>query len=362
MSELWKLDERVSFSLRELYQKYGYSRFKMSKFEPYDLYMQNKEFLVSDGIITFTNTDGTLMALKPDVTLSIVKNFRKDQTPIQKVCYDENVYRITGSGHDYKEIMQAGLECMGDVGHYEIYEVLMLAVRSLQNISDKFVLEISNMDIVSDILNSMHLTEDQTSEVIHHLSEKNEDALHQVLSSEQIQKILPIMKISGPMIPALKGLEKFTTSPALKRLQDLADCMIANNLPCDQVHIDFSIISDRHYYNGIVFRGYVEGIPTNVLSGGQYDKLMHKMRKQANAIGFAVYLDQLELLDRSVKDYDVDTVLLYGSEDNPIEISKAVETLAPNRVLASKEIPSRIRYRNLMKISNGRLVNFENNG
>ena len=71
-----KREERVLFQLRSLYQSYGYRPYKMSKFEEYDLYVRNKDFLVSDGIITFTDTDGRLMALKPDVTLSIIKNTR----------------------------------------------------------------------------------------------------------------------------------------------------------------------------------------------------------------------------------------------------------------------------------------------
>ena len=71
---LLKNDEKAVFALRSLYEKYGYSQFKMSKFEEYDLYVRNKDFLVSDNIITFTDTNGKLMALKPDVTLSIIKN------------------------------------------------------------------------------------------------------------------------------------------------------------------------------------------------------------------------------------------------------------------------------------------------
>ena len=67
-------DEKAVFELRSLYSKYGYSRYRMSKFEEYDLYVRNKDFLISDNIITFTDTDGKLMALKPDVTLSIIKN------------------------------------------------------------------------------------------------------------------------------------------------------------------------------------------------------------------------------------------------------------------------------------------------
>ena len=71
-----KAGEIAIYKLRELYESFGYSQYKMSKFEEYDLYVRNKSFLVSDHIITFTDTDGKLMALKPDVTLSIVKNSR----------------------------------------------------------------------------------------------------------------------------------------------------------------------------------------------------------------------------------------------------------------------------------------------
>ena len=55
--------ERVIFELRSLYSKYGYKPFKMSKFEEYDLYGSNKDFLVSGNCITFTDSDGRLLAL-----------------------------------------------------------------------------------------------------------------------------------------------------------------------------------------------------------------------------------------------------------------------------------------------------------
>ena len=66
--------EKTLFSLRELYTSFGYRPYRMGKFEEYDLYADNKDFLVSDNVITFTDTSGKLMALKPDVTLSIIKN------------------------------------------------------------------------------------------------------------------------------------------------------------------------------------------------------------------------------------------------------------------------------------------------
>ena len=69
-----RAEERAVYKMRELYGSYGYLQYKVSKFEEYDLYAKNKSFLVSDKLLTFTDTNGKLMALKPDVTLSIIKN------------------------------------------------------------------------------------------------------------------------------------------------------------------------------------------------------------------------------------------------------------------------------------------------
>ena len=70
---LLQTTERMALQLRQLYHRHGYLPYRMSKFEEYDFYAGNKEFLVSDNVITFTDTNGRLMAMKPDVTLSSVK-------------------------------------------------------------------------------------------------------------------------------------------------------------------------------------------------------------------------------------------------------------------------------------------------
>ena len=131
MIKYLKNEEKIVLSLRSLYSKYGYMPYKMNKFEEYDLYAKNKDFLVSDGIITFTDTNGKLLALKPDVTLSIIKNAADVKGVKNKMYYSENVYRISGGTREYKEIMQTGLECIGDLTLYDTYEVISLAGKSL---------------------------------------------------------------------------------------------------------------------------------------------------------------------------------------------------------------------------------------
>jgi ATP phosphoribosyltransferase regulatory subunit len=69
-------EEKISFALRSLYHRRGYAPYRMSRFEEYELYMKNKDFLRAPEVITFTDVNGKLMALKPDVTLSIVRASR----------------------------------------------------------------------------------------------------------------------------------------------------------------------------------------------------------------------------------------------------------------------------------------------
>ena len=124
-------EERTVMALRDLYSAYGYRQYKVSKFESYDLYASNRNFLQSKQILTFTDTNGRLMALKPDVTLSIIKNTEPDAA-ISKVYYTENVYRVPKNGDGFQEIMQTGLELIGAVDDYAMAEVVMLAERSLR--------------------------------------------------------------------------------------------------------------------------------------------------------------------------------------------------------------------------------------
>ena len=122
--KLLKPAERAIYALRALYNRYGYTPYKMSKFEEYDLYVKNKDFLISEGIITFTDTRGKLLALKPDVTLSIIKNSKDVAKGVSKVYYNENVYRIAKGSHVFKEITQTGLECIGDIDAYPTNQIV----------------------------------------------------------------------------------------------------------------------------------------------------------------------------------------------------------------------------------------------
>ncbi|MBR5473036.1 MAG: ATP phosphoribosyltransferase regulatory subunit, partial [Clostridia bacterium] len=183
-------EEKAIFALRSLYTKYGYKPFKMSKFEEYEFYIQNKDFLVSDRIIAFNDTNGKLLALKPDVTLSIIKNGEDVDGFKQKVCYNENVYRVSENTHQFKEIMQTGVECIGDISLYDIYEMIVMAAESLGIISQNFVLEISHLGLLSSLLDSVSSDAAFKTEAIKYISHKNPHYLSCICDENNIYENL----------------------------------------------------------------------------------------------------------------------------------------------------------------------------
>ena len=356
-------DELVSEQLRELYHQHGYLPYRMSKFESYDLYVRNKRFLLSDNILTFTDTDGRLMALKPDVTLSIIKNTRDTMGALQKVYYNENVYRAApGSG--YREIMQTGLECIGQLDTLAVGEVLALAARSLAAISSTYILDLSHMGFVAGLLDG--LEEDAASELLTEISRKNVPAIHDIcarrgLSPQLAQQAETLAQLYGPpeqVLPQLAALSRGQQmEEALAQLKQLcrlmADLGLAENL-----RLDFSIVNDMNYYNGVILRGYLPGLASGVLSGGQYDHLLRRMGKTGGAIGFAVYLDQLERLDADTPEWDVDTLLLYGPDDAPSAVAQRAEALMAEgaSVRAERSVPPGLRCRRIISMEKGEVL------
>ena len=318
--------EKAMFALRALYSSHGFSLYRMSKFEEFDLYARNRDFMDSASIITFTDTDGMLMALKPDVTLSIVKNNRHIGNNIRKIYYNENIYRISPKTHFFKEIMQVGLECLGKIDDECICEVLLMAAESLNVLSDSAVLDISNLDILSGIIAKCDVTKEVEDEITKCIGEKNLHGLCKIcadneLSREQTELLKKLIKLYGEPKMVISELEKVIAgfdeslseetrevfAESIRKLKMIVDAFEGTGLE-DMLRIDFSVVSDLNYYNGIIFKGFVEGVPDGVLSGGQYDKLMDNMNRNSRAIGFAVYMDYLGKLSK----FDGEEVIIRG--------------------------------------------------
>lgn len=248
-----KNGEYAVFELRALYQRYGYTQYKMSKFEEYDLYVQNKDFLVGDGVITFNDTDGKLLALKPDVTLSIIKKSKDEGGVTQKVYYNENVYRISKNTHTFKEIMQTGLECIGDIDLYSMTEVVLLAVRSLAAVSENYILDLSHLGIVSALVNELPASADEKKKVIACIGEKNPHGIKELCAAcgaeaSLAEKLITLTYAYGKPSEVYQTLRTLSlgeeAEKALAELKTITDTLSSIGFG-DRVNIDFSVVDRK---------------------------------------------------------------------------------------------------------------------
>ena len=299
-----KPQERVSLQLRLLYEKAGFRQYHMGRFEEYGLYQENRRFLSSEQVITFTDLDGRLLALKPDVTLSIAKNAQVDEGGCGRYYYSENVYRPSQESHTFQEISQMGLECIGAVDDAVTAQAVSLALRSLALTGRDFVVELSHMGFVTGLLDAVGAPETIRPRLLTCIRDKNLHELQKCaaeagLSRQGADALGRLGQLSGGWEAVLSAAEPLALNAsmgaALTELRTLCGTLAARE-QTENLKLDLSLVNDMDYYNGLVFQGYLAGLPRAVLKGGRYDPLAAQFRPGARAIGFALYLDELDRL------------------------------------------------------------------
>lgn len=316
-------EEAVILKLRSLYETFGYKKYSMSKFEEYDLYLENKSFLPNGNILAFHSPSGKLLALKPDITLSIVKNAKGKHGAAERVYYAENVYRASKGDNEIKEIMQVGLEYIGEVDTYTSGEVISLAVKSLRSVSENYILGISHMGFITGLIEGYGLSLSLREKLLKLISDKNTHGIEAFCREQGLERALyenlaVACGICGDFESSLEKAELIATNPVTKAaLDELRGIFsVVKALGAEKnVVLDLSVLNTIDYYNGVIFQGFIEGVPCNILSGGRYDKLVEKLGKSGGAIGFAVYIDLIERYCKNDREYDVDTVVVCGDTD-----------------------------------------------
>lgn len=328
-------ENSIVSNLINIYERFGFKKIKLSKFEDYNLYNNNKDFLQTEHILTFMNLNGNLKSLRPDVTLSIVKKVLKDnEKETQKIYYIEDIYKIVSN--EYEEIPQVGVEIIGKLNNYSNLEIISMAIESLKSINKNYILEISNIDFISAIFEEINLEENLKIEILNNIYLKNKHDLEKLLNKNVDCKykkyILSFIELSGNYKDILKKLKSLIINKKMQKsyeeLKSLSFVFeLYNNF--DKILLDFSIESQLGYYNGIIFKGYIKESNDIILSGGRYDKLLNKFNSNKNAIGFAIYMDKLYEKNKT-SDF-IDILILYKSGDENILLNEVRKFMNKNK-------------------------------
>ena len=247
--------------LNALYLSRDLQRCRLSRFEDYDFYSGVRDFLQDKSILTFTDLDGRLRVLRPDATLSLIRRGRAG-----KWFYLEKVYRPDQNSHRFTELNHAGVDFLGVLSDSEISQTIQLALDSLEILArgKNFVLDIADCRQVAKFVNGRS----------------------DLLGCLQKRDIQGLLSLNAPS-DLIKLLENPTLNPE--------NGCVLKFLDNPRVSIDFSVVSNLKYYNGLVMEGYIEGVGSCVLRGGQYDGLLRSLRSpMQSGIGFAIYLDEVE--------------------------------------------------------------------
>ena len=249
---------------------------------------------------------------------------------------------------------------MGNVDTYVTSEIIGLAWKSLNAISDKFVLDISHMGLIIGFLDELNLSPTDYEQMLNFISKKDAHEINTLcnrinISQQTTDKIIKIATCYGgfeQMLPICNELiVNDKTKNAVDELNQLYNILTFMGIS-DKISLDFSIINDMSYYNGIIFQGFIDGVTGTVLSGGRYDNLLAKMNKSIGAIGFAVYTDMLEYMISVNRASDVDVMLMYSNDTAPLSIAAKVKELTDGglTVFAAESIPENLKYKLLLKI------------
>ncbi len=299
---------RLETVLRDAFDKNGYGEIETPSFEYYDVFLHDAVQYVQENMIKFFDTQGRILALRPDMTGPIARMAatKLNADGVLRLCYVGNVY---GSKNEEacSEFTQAGVELIGKRGAEADAEVIALAIRSLLSAGlDGFKIDIGQVSFFKGLLEGSGLTDEETERIRLLADSKNNVELEYELSRICIDgktknAILELTGLFGgvEVLERAKALsDNVACVDALINLREvygiLADFGYEKNLS-----IDLGLLNNFNYYSGILFRGIAEGIGVPLLSGGRYDGLLKEFGADMPATGFAIGIKELMAVLRS---------------------------------------------------------------
>ena len=313
----------VLLNIRKMYDSYGYKKISLPSFEEYDLYNENKDF-IDRNVLTVMSPNGKLLALRPDITLSVAKKVSKDQSlKYSKIYYQENTYNLT-KYVGYEEDEQLGIELIGKESTFLDFEIINLAVKSLDIINKKSMIILSHAGFISSIFENFDLEYEIKEQILDCINRKNSHDIQKILKrnehiSENVKKLIcKIPELSGNLENIEKELLKYeingNTKKILSELKQLNSLLLKFHKK-SKIIFDFSIVKNLNYYNGIILQGYIENFPNVILTGGRYDKLFEKFGVDTGAVGFAILTDGLKGYYKDTDKKDFEVLIAYDNSD-----------------------------------------------
>jgi ATP phosphoribosyltransferase regulatory subunit len=300
-----RLRRSVEQIVMSVFDGWSYEEITTPTVDYYSLFEHGMGRSQAHRAFRFTDTDGRLLALRPDVTSGVaraaVTTFAECERPL-RLCYAAPVFRQQPQSHVEwrRESTQAGCELIGASTSVADMEVLAIAVEILEKLG------LRNYQIT---LNDVGVFRGLAA--LHALDEPSRDEMRRIVDSRNAADLETFLGRRGfadgrralSLITQLTGkretLERarlIITNPdssgALDRLDRLWGMIESLDLT-ERFEIDLGDVARLDYYTGLTFNVYVNGAAVRVGNGGRYDGLTAAFGKDEPAVGFVLDLDEL---------------------------------------------------------------------
>lgn len=292
--------------LHEVLAQYGYRDIQTPTFEFFNIFGKEIGTTPSKDLYKFFDKDGNTLVLRPDFTPSIARSaakyYTEEDMPV-KLCYMGNTF-INSSSYQgrLKETTQCGAELIGDNSVDADAEILAMVVDSmLASGLKEFQISVGHAQFFQGLMEAAGLNEEAEQELRELLSNKNyfgvEELVEGITMEEPLKKLFALLGSFETDIDELAEAKSLAENypkilSAITDLEKLGTFLRMYGIE-KYVSFELGIISDYHYYTGIIFAGYTFGTGEPIVKGGRYDKLLTSFGKDAPAIGFAIVVDQL---------------------------------------------------------------------
>ena len=364
--------------LHDVLRQYGYRDIQTPTFEFFNIFGKEIGTTPSKDLYKFFDKDGSTLVLRPDFTPSIARSaakyYTEDDMPV-KLCYMGNTF-INSNAYQgrLKETTQCGAELIGDGTVAADAEILAMVVESLLSSGLKeFQISVGHAQFFRGLAEAAGLDEEQQQELRELLANKNyfgvEEMVEGMHLNDTLKKLFSLLGSFETQVEELAEAKSLASDypnilSAITDLEKLGSFLRLYGIE-KYVSFELGIISNYHYYTGIIFSGYTFGSGEPIVKGGRYDKLLTYYGKTSASIGFAIVIDQLmAALSRQKINITIETngeLIVYTKAAQAKAILSAKEKRAagtPVETILKDDTKTNEDYQNYAKRNRIRTVTF----
>ncbi len=301
-----RLRRTVEATGMTIFDGWSYEEITTPTVDYYSLFEHGMGRAEAHRAFRFTDTDGRLLALRPDVTSAAARAaatlFAERERPL-RLCYAAPVFRQQPQSHVEwrRESTQIGCELIGANTRVADLEVLAIASEFLSrlDLNGNYAITLNDVGIFNGVAERLRLDPTSREEMRQLIDVRNAADLERFLiphtSTGEAQAFAQLMQLSGKresLNLARSVISNEQSRAALDRLDGLWTVIDSLGLT-DGFEIDFGDVARLDYYTGLTFKIYVNGAGYRVGSGGRYDGLTASFGKAESAVGFVLDLDAL---------------------------------------------------------------------